>query len=101
MRRSKLEMHVDILKVLADKGPLQLTHLMGEANVNCNVLKEHLGFLIKQGLVAEIEVGKNSVAYANTDRGKSVIRFFGQLDKSLPAKQEETDSFKFAIENGN
>ena len=99
MRRSKLEMHVDILKVLANKGPLQLTHLMCEANINCNVLKEHLDFLIKQGLVEEIEAGKNSI-YANTDRGTSVIRFFGQLDKSLPAKQE-TDSYSFAIENGS
>jgi predicted transcriptional regulator len=101
MRRSKLEMHVDILKVLAHKGPLQISHLLSEANVNFNVLKEHLGFLINQGLVAEIKVDKNSVVYANTDRGTSVIRFFGQLDKSLPAKQEETNSFSFAIENGN
>ena len=100
MRRSKLEMHVDILKVLAHKGPLQISTLMCETNFNYNVLKEHLGFLTKQGLVAEIGVGKNSIVYANTDRGTSVIRFFGQLDKSFPSKQE-TDSFTFAIENGN
>ncbi len=93
-------MYVDILRVLAHKGPLQISLLMCEAKVNCNGLEEHLGFLIKQGLVAEIEVGKNSVVYANTDRGTSVIRFFGQLDKSLPAKQE-TDSCTFKIENGN
>ena len=101
MRRSKLEMHVDILKVLAQKGPLQLKHLMSEGNVNCNILKEQLGFLIKQGLVKEVGVDKNSVVYANTDRGTSVIRFFGQLDKSLPVKQDETDSYSFQIETGN
>ena len=51
MRRSKLEMYVDILNVLAQRGPLKLTHVMYKANVNCGVLKEHLEFLIKQGLV--------------------------------------------------
>jgi predicted transcriptional regulator len=101
MKRSKLEMHVDILKVIANKGPLQMPILLCEAKVNCNVLKEHLDFLIKQGLVAEISVDKNSVVYANTGRGTSVIRFFGQLDKSFPAKQEEIDSVSFPIENGN
>ena len=28
MRRSKLEMYVDILKVLGQRGPLKLTHIM-------------------------------------------------------------------------
>jgi hypothetical protein len=53
MRRSKLEMYVDILKVLAHRGPLKLTHVMYKANVNCSVLKEYLDFLMKQGLVEE------------------------------------------------
>jgi predicted transcriptional regulator len=52
MRRSKLEMYVDILKVLAHRGPLKLTHVMYKANVNCSVLKEYLDFLIKQNLVS-------------------------------------------------
>jgi len=101
MRRSKLEMHVEILRVLAQKGPLQLKNLMSQGNVNCNILKEHLGFLIKQGLVEEVIVDKNNVVYANTDRGTSVIRFFGQLDKSFPVKLEEGESYSFQIETGN
>ncbi len=58
VRRSKLEMYVDILTVLAHRGPLKLTHVMYKANVNCSVLKEYLDFLIKQGLVEERTVGK-------------------------------------------
>jgi predicted transcriptional regulator len=53
MRRSKLEMYVDIIKVLAQRGPLKLTHVMYKANVNSGVLKECLDFLLKQGLVEE------------------------------------------------
>ena len=36
MRRSKLEMYVAILKVLSQRGPLKLTHVMYKANVNCD-----------------------------------------------------------------
>ena len=51
MRRSKMEIHLDILKTLAQKGPLKLTHIMYKANVNCSVLKEYLDFLTQQKLV--------------------------------------------------
>jgi hypothetical protein len=27
--------------------------------------------------------------YTNTNRGSAVVRFFGELDKSLPVKEEE------------
>jgi predicted transcriptional regulator len=66
MRRSKIEMYVDILKVLAQRGPLKLTHIMYKANLNCSVLSEYLTFLVKQGLVEERIVGGNRVAYAST-----------------------------------
>lgn len=88
MRCSKLEMQVDVLKVLAQRGPLQLTHIMFQVNVTCNILKENLVFLIKQGLIEEIVIEKNSVVYANTNRGTAVIRFFGELGKAFPVKEE-------------
>lgn len=88
MKRSKLEMHVDILKVLAQRGPLQQTDISYQSNISCNILKEKLVFLIKQGLVEEVMMGENSVAYTNTNRGSAVVRFFGELDKSLPDKEE-------------
>ena len=88
MRRSKLEMYIDILKVLAQKGPLQLNHIMSQANVNCDILKECLDFLIKQGLIEETENEGNSVVYANTRRGIAVIKFFGGIEKALPAEED-------------
>jgi predicted transcriptional regulator len=89
MRRSKLEMYVDILKVLAQRGPLQITHIMSQANVNCNILKERLEFLVKQGLINEIVMEKNNIVYANTDRGIAVIKFFGDLAKTIPDTEED------------
>ncbi len=49
--RSQPEMYVDILEVLARRGPLNLTLIMQNANVTCSELRECLGFLAKQGLV--------------------------------------------------
>ena len=88
MRRSKLEMYVDILKVLAHRGPLKLTHVMYKANVNCSVLKEYMDFLIKHGLVEERTIGKRRVVYAITQRGITVLKYFRELKQVLPIAEE-------------
>ena len=89
MRRSKLEMYVDILSVLAHRGPLKLTHIMYKANVNCSVLIEYLGFLIQKELVEERSVGKSRTIYAITQRGITVIKYFAELKRVLPIVEEE------------
>ena len=88
MRRSKLEMYVDILTVLAHKGPLKLTHVMYKANVNCCVLKEYLDFLLKQGLVEERTIKKQRTVYAVTQRGITVLKYFKELKQVLPIVEE-------------
>ena len=88
MRRSKLEMYVDILKVLARRGPLKLTHIMYKANVNCSVLKEYLDFLIQQGLVEERNAGKSRMVFAVTQRGITVLKYFRELEQVLPIIEE-------------
>jgi len=92
MRRSKLEMYVDILKVLAHRGPLKLTHIMYKANVNCNVLREYLDFLLKQNLVEERNLGKSRMVFAITQKGITVLRNFRELKQMLPIIEEETRS---------
>jgi predicted transcriptional regulator len=81
-------MYIDILKVLARKGPLKLTHVMYKANLNCGVLKDNLEFLIKQGLVEERIVPKRRVVYAVTPRGITVLRYFKELKQVLPIVEE-------------
>jgi predicted transcriptional regulator len=88
MRRSKLETYIDILKVLAQRGPLKLTHVMYKANVNCSVLKEYLGFLLNQGLVEERMAGKNRTVFAVTQRGITVLKYFRELKQVLPIVEE-------------
>jgi len=90
MRRSKLEMYIDILDVLTTRGPLKLTHVMYKANVNCSVLKEHLDFLIKHDLVEERNVGKKRVVFAVTNRGRAIIKTFRELKQALPVLEENS-----------
>ncbi len=90
MRRSKLETCIDILKVLAHKGPLKLTHVMYKANINCKVLKEYLNFLMAQGLVEERFARKENLVYAVTQRGITVLKYFHDLKQVLPLTEETT-----------
>jgi len=92
MRRSKLEMYLDILKVLAHHRPLKLTHIMYKANVNCSVLKQYLDFLIQQNLVEEQTLhkkrNKTKTVYAITERGRTVLKYFRELDSALQITAE-------------
>ena len=92
MRRSKLEMHIDILKVLAHHGPLKLTHIMYKANVNCSVLKQYLDFLIQRNLIEEQILhkkrNKTRVVYAITERGRTVLKYFRELNSALQITEE-------------
>jgi predicted transcriptional regulator len=94
MRRSKMEMYIDILKVLAQNGPLKLTHVMYKANVNCSVLKQNLDFLIKQNLIEEqITIkkrNKTKISYAITEKGRTVIRYFNEVNIALQITEEKS-----------
>jgi predicted transcriptional regulator len=82
-------MNVDILKVLALRGPLKLTHIMNKANVSCSVLTEYLEFLLKQGLVEEKKLKKNRTVYAVTQQGLTVLRSFRELSQALPITDDK------------
>lgn len=83
MVRSRLEVHMDILKVLARRGPLKLTHIVYGAFLGGKELKECLEFLVKQNLVEDRAVGKR-VTYCITDRGITVLKNFRKLEAVMP-----------------
>ncbi|HYA78559.1 MAG TPA: winged helix-turn-helix domain-containing protein [Verrucomicrobiae bacterium] len=94
MRRSKVEMYVDVLEVLAQKGPLKLTHIMYNANVNCSLLKKHLNYLTKQGLIEEKIIGKERIVYAISQLGAIVLKQFKALKEVLPIVEETREETK-------
>jgi predicted transcriptional regulator len=88
MRRSKLEMYIDILNVLGQKEPLKLTHIMYKANINCSILNEQLDFLIKQSLIEKRIIEKERIVFTITQRGINVLKYFRELIQALPIIEE-------------
>ena len=74
MRKSKLEVNLDILKILASQGPMELTKLMNKADLGQSVLEQHLDFLIQQNLVEEQNLGKDETFHVITERGLRVLK---------------------------
>ena len=87
-----MEMYIDIVKVMAQNGPMKLTHIMYKANVNCSVLKETLDFLVQQNLVEEqITVKKRNqtkVRFAVTEKGRTVLKYFNKVDEALQLTED-------------
>ena len=95
MRRSKLEMYVDILQVLALKGQLKLTHIMYKSNVNCKVLKSQLDFLVKNGLVEEGILRREKIFYAITPKGITILKSFTEIKQMFPNEDNRVRNIPF------
>jgi len=80
MRRSKLESYEEILGVLVKK-PSTIDSIAYETNMDCIILKQHLEFMIKNGLVEERILDKKTL-YAITERGIVIFKTL-QFEKYL------------------
>jgi predicted transcriptional regulator len=91
MRRSKLETYIDIITVLSRGGPARLTHIMLKANLNCAKTKNSLEFLEKMRLIETQYTTRGQVPiYVATDYGRTVLTYFGELQKELPIIESVT-----------
>lgn len=91
IRRSKIEICIEILSILDQRGLSRITHIMYNTNTNCSLLKEILVFMMKQNLVAEKNVGKDRIAYCITQRGRSILHAFLELNQILPLVENNLD----------
>jgi predicted transcriptional regulator len=89
MRRSKLEAYIDILNLLALNGQLRIADIMGKSNVKGKVMIEQLEFLLKNSLVEEELIAKESAAFTITAKGINVLRFFGKIDHIVTVEEEK------------
>jgi len=87
MRRSKLEIYIDILEALALYGPLKLTRITYKANINCGLLKRILKEFMENNLVEERKL-KNIVVYAVTPKARLIISQFKEVSENLPMTEE-------------
>ena len=86
MRRSKLEIHIAILRALAYHGKLKPTHITYKANINCSALKECLDFLMDRNLIVEQSISRKRQTrkvYAITEIGMTALRNVKEINNSL------------------
>ena len=86
MRRSKLEIHIAILRALAYHGKLKPTHITYKANINCSALKECIDFLLERNLIKEQAINKKRKTrkvYAITEQGLTVLRNVKEINNAL------------------
>ena len=83
MRRSKLELHLDILRVLNDGRPMNPTQIMYKVNICYRFLENYLDFLIKQNLVERKTSDGCRPKYAITQKGLDLLKNYGELEQVL------------------
>ena len=79
MHKSKLQMCVEILCSLSSNGPMKVTAIGHEIELDNSLLVGHLRFLYDRGLVGEQNLGEGEKAYFVTERGLSVLKVMGPL----------------------
>jgi predicted transcriptional regulator len=89
MRRSELEINLETLKILAQKGPLKLTHIMNKVNLNYDILKKNLGFLMRRGLIEERNVGRQSAIYSITRQGLTLLKGWNEVKLLLSVEKND------------
>ena len=92
MRRSKLEMYIDVLMALACHGRLKPTHITYKAKVNCGFLKECLDLLIQHNFVEEHTLHKKRVVYSITKRGLTALKNVWEINNALQIFEEADTS---------
>ena len=92
MKPTKLEIYIDILKILSQSSSLKISYVICETNVSGNELKKYLDFLLAQGLVDERKVGKQRMVYSITQRGITVLKYFKELKQELSIINEARPS---------
>ena len=91
MKRSNLEMEIDILRALSRTKSLRVTHIMYRANVNFTILKDKLSSLEEKGLVKAQRLhrahlagpGKEFAFYQITVEGLNVVHSYALLTAKL------------------
>lgn len=79
IRRSKLEVFGDIMKVVAQEGEIRRTRIMYKANLAWKVLREALDVMEKKGILKNEERAAG-VFVTMTPNGYAVLRRFAEVE---------------------
>lgn len=80
-QKSKLVVCIEILCALVSRGPMKLTQLLEQFEIDTARLTSHLRLLWDRGLIEEEEFEDNQTYYLVTSRGKTVLKVVGPILK--------------------
>ena len=79
IRRSKIEVFADVMKVVASEREIRRTRIMYKANLAWKVLKDALDFLEEKGIL-RTEDKESGIFVSLTNEGYGVLRTFNDLE---------------------
>ena len=80
MRRSKIRVLVDILRVVEENEMAKPTHILYKANLSHKLLKEHLDMLVTSDFIERMNRG-NNIYYKITEKGQKFMSQYRQMEK--------------------
>jgi predicted transcriptional regulator len=84
IRRSKLEVFMDIMKVVAEEREMKRTRIMYKANLAWTVLNEALDSMEKKGILASKET-PSGVVVTPTPGGLDLLQRFREVESVFMA----------------
>lgn len=82
--RSKGRIFADILRAVAEDGPVKVTHVLYKANLSHDRLTKYLQQLEESGLISKEQDGDRT-AYLITDKGTRFIAEFRKMEEFADA----------------
>ncbi|MDG6222593.1 MAG: MarR family transcriptional regulator [Candidatus Bathyarchaeota archaeon] len=80
-KKSKLVMCIEILCNLVSKGPMKLSQLQDQMEIDQARLTAHLRLLWDRGLIEEEQFDDDQIYYLVTQRGKTVLKVVSPILK--------------------
>lgn len=93
MSPSKIDRYLNLLEILVSQ-PQRIDRIKHQVKIDHQALKQHLDFLVANGVIEERRSSNKQIAYAITERGLAVFKtlrafkYFEKLRKSLPIVEE-------------
>lgn len=79
VKRTKISILADMLKIIREKGEAKPTHILYKANLSHPRMKKHLAALIEGGLIEAVR-GERMV-YRITEKGEKFIMEVKKIEK--------------------
>jgi len=78
-KRSDLAIYIDVLKVLRNQGPSNITTIMFKANLNSKTLSKYLDFLVNQSIVEKNTIYDEQAVFVIKQQGVNFLKYFKEL----------------------